>query len=108
MDISKFQQWLKEYGEANGWSHDNIFMSIGLLAEGTGMMASAIKELETTGNWPCPNSTTYKENTQLLTEGVGDMLGNISFIASQYNIDLGEVLLRHQKRLTETSRTLNN
>lgn len=108
MDINKFQQWLKEFGEENGWSHVNIFMSIALLAEGMGTSTSAIRNLETMEDWPITNSIAYKENKHLLTEGLGDMLGNISFIASQYDIDLDEVLLSYQKKLAKTSRTLNN
>ncbi|MGM9949876.1 MAG: hypothetical protein ACI33P_07100 [Lysinibacillus sp.] len=108
MDINQFQQWLKEFGEENGWSQESIFMSIGLLAEGTGTLAVAIKELETMEDWPLINSISHEENKQLLTEGLGEMLGNLSFIASQYDIDLNEVLLGHQKKLTERYRTLNN
>ena len=108
MDINVFQQWLKEFSEENGRSQANIFMSIGLLAEETGTVASAIKGLESPEDWLGINSMAQKENKQLLMEGLGEMLGNISSIASHYDIDLNEVLLKHQKKLTAIHTTMNN
>ena len=108
MDINEFQQWLKEFCKENGWSEINIFMSIGLLAEGTGTLASAIKGLETMEEWPDTNGFAYREDKELLMDGLGDMLGNLSFIASQYDIDLDKVLQRHQQKVAQRYTTLNN
>ncbi len=36
MNVTEFQQWVKDYYEGRGWSELDIFIRIGFLAEETG------------------------------------------------------------------------
>lgn len=36
MDVTEFQQWVKDYYDSRGWSELDIFIRIGFLAEETG------------------------------------------------------------------------
>ncbi len=46
MDVTAFQEWVKDYYESRGWSELDIFIRIGFLAEETGEVARAIRALE--------------------------------------------------------------
>nr|WP_154663083.1 hypothetical protein [Bacillus massiliigorillae] len=45
MNVNEFQRWFKDYYEERGWSKLDIFIHIGFLAEETGEVARAIREL---------------------------------------------------------------
>ena len=46
MNVTEFQQWVKDYYKMRGWSDLDIFIRIGFLAEETGEVARAIRALE--------------------------------------------------------------
>nr|WP_106779248.1 MazG-like family protein [Lysinibacillus timonensis] len=101
MDVTEFQQWVKDYYERRGWSELDIFIRIGFLAEETGEVARAIRALEIGRDRPDEVSCTYEENKQALVEELGDVLGNITVIANKYNIPLEEVFQSHKEKLSE-------
>lgn len=101
MNVTEFQQWVKEYYESRGWSELDIFIRIGFLAEETGEVARAIRALEIGRDRPDELNGTYEENKQELTEELGDVLGNLIVIANKYNIPLEEVFQLHKKKLSE-------
>ncbi|KAB8130506.1 hypothetical protein F9U64_14270 [Gracilibacillus oryzae] len=101
MNVTEFQQWVKEYYEKRGWSELDIFIRIGFLAEETGEVARAIRALEIGRDRPDENEGTYEENKRELTEELGDVIGNVIVIANKYNISLDEVFLAHKKKLSE-------
>lgn len=101
MNVTEFQQWVKDYYEGRGWSELDIFIRIGFLAEETGEVARAIRALEIGRDRPDEVRGTYEENKQELTEELGDVLGNLIVIANKYNIPLEEVLQSHKKKLSE-------
>lgn len=101
MNVTEFQQWVKEYYESRGWSELDIFIRIGFLAEETGEVARAIRALEIGRDRPDEIKGSYEENKQELTEELGDVLGNLIVIANKYNIPLEEVFQSHKKKLSE-------
>ncbi|KGR86218.1 MazG nucleotide pyrophosphohydrolase domain-containing protein [Lysinibacillus odysseyi] len=101
MDVTEFQQWVKEYYESRGWSELDIFIRIGFLAEETGEVARAIRALEIGRDRPDEIKGSYEENKQELTEELGDVLGNLIVIANKYDIPLEEVFQAHKKKLSE-------
>ncbi|MFF2496776.1 MazG-like family protein [Peribacillus sp. NPDC058075] len=62
MNVTEFQQWVKDYYEAQGWSELDIFIRIGFLAEETGEVARAIRSLEIGRNRPDEVIGSYEEN----------------------------------------------
>jgi len=101
MNVTEFQQFVKDYYESRGWSDLDIFIRIGFLAEETGEVARAIRALEIGRDRPDEISTTDEENKQELTEELGDVLGNLIVIANKYDIPLEEVFNSHKKKLSE-------
>lgn len=101
MNVTEFQQWVKEYYESRGWSELDIFIRIGFLAEETGEVARAIRALEIGRDRPDEIKGSYEENKQELTEELGDVLGNLIVIANKYDIPLEEVFQAHKKKLSE-------
>ncbi|MBS4196679.1 MazG nucleotide pyrophosphohydrolase domain-containing protein [Lederbergia citri] len=101
MNVSEFQNWVKDYYESRGWSDLDIFVRIGFLAEETGEVARAIRALEIGRDRPDEVSGSYEENKQELTEELGDVLGNLIVIANKYNIPLEDVFMSHKKKLSE-------
>ncbi|NBJ69394.1 MULTISPECIES: MazG-like family protein [Clostridia] len=101
MDVTEFQQWVKQYYKTRGWSDLDIFIRIGFLAEETGEVARAIRALEIGRNRPDEAESTFEENKQALTEELGDVLGNVIVIANKYDISLKEVFQLHKSKLAE-------
>ncbi|MDX8361483.1 MULTISPECIES: MazG-like family protein [Bacillaceae] len=106
MDVTEFQQWVKEYYKTRGWSELDIFIRIGFLAEETGEVARAIRSLEIGRDRPDEVSGTFEENKQELTEELGDVLGNLIVIANKYDISLEKIFHEHKKKLS--NRYTNN
>ncbi|OPA75160.1 hypothetical protein BVG16_21370 [Paenibacillus selenitireducens] len=101
MNVTEFQQWVKEYYESRGWSDLDIFIRIGFLAEETGEVARAIRSLEIGRDRPDEVGGSFEENKQELTEELGDVLGNLIVIANKYEIPLEDVFTSHKKKLSE-------
>jgi len=106
MDVNEFQQWVKEYYEARGWSKLDIFIRIGFLAEETGEVARAIRALEIGRDRPDENDGSIQEKKQELVEELGDVLGNIIVIANKYDIKLDDIFLAHQEKLNKRYKEL--
>lgn len=101
MNVTEFQQWVKQYYESRGWSDLDIFIRIGFLAEETGEVARAIRALEIGRDRPDEVQGSYEENKQELTEELGDVLGNLIVIANNYNIPLEDMFQSHKKKLSQ-------
>ncbi|TCZ80865.1 hypothetical protein E0485_00805 [Paenibacillus albiflavus] len=106
MDVNEFQQWVKEYYEARGWSKLDIFIRIGFLAEETGEVARAIRALEIGRDRPDENDGSIQEKKQELVEELGDVLGNIIVIANKYDIKLDDIFQAHQEKLNKRYKEL--
>ncbi|WP_077296476.1 MazG nucleotide pyrophosphohydrolase domain-containing protein [Virgibacillus pantothenticus] len=101
MDVTEFQQWVKQYYKNRGWADLDIFVRIGFLAEETGEVARAIRALEIGRDRPDEAESTFEENKQALTEELGDVLGNVIVIANKYDISLEEVFQLHKSKLAK-------
>ncbi|WP_055108645.1 MazG nucleotide pyrophosphohydrolase domain-containing protein [Paenibacillus ihumii] len=101
MDISEFQQWVKQYYDERNWSSLDIFIRIGFLAEETGEVARAIRALEIGRDRPDEAAGTYADNKEQLIEELGDVLGNLIVIANKYDISLTEVFEAHHRKLSD-------
>jgi len=101
MNVTEFQQWVKDYYKMRGWSDLDIFIRIGFLAEETGEVARAIRALEIGRDRPDEVSGTLEENKKELTEELGDVLGNLIVIANKYDISLEEIFSSHKEKLAE-------
>jgi NTP pyrophosphatase (non-canonical NTP hydrolase) len=101
MNLTEFQQWVKDYYKMRGWSDLDIFIRIGFLAEETGEVARAIRALEIGRDRPDEVTGTLEENKQELTEELGDVLGNLIVIANKYDISLEEIFSSHKEKLAE-------
>lgn len=73
---------------------------MGFLSEETGELARAIRALEIGRDRPDETDATIEENRRQLTEELGDVLGNISMIASHYDLALEDVFAAHQEKLS--------
>ncbi len=71
MDVTEFQQWVKDYYKSRGWSDLDIFIRIGFLAEETGEVARAIRALEIGRDRPDETRGSFEEHKQELTEELG-------------------------------------
>jgi NTP pyrophosphatase (non-canonical NTP hydrolase) len=101
MNVTEFQQWVKDYYKMRGWSDLDIFIRIGFLAEETGEVARAIRALEIGRDRPDEVTGTLEENKKELTEELGDVLGNVIVIANKYDISLEEIFSSHKEKLAE-------
>jgi NTP pyrophosphatase (non-canonical NTP hydrolase) len=101
MNVTEFQQWVKDYYKMRGWSDLDIFIRIGFLAEETGEVARAIRALEIGRDRPDEVTGTLEENKKELTEELGDVLGNLIVIANNYDISLEEIFSSHKEKLAE-------
>lgn len=101
MNVTEFQQWVKDYYKMRGWSDLDIFIRIGFLAEETGEVARAIRALEIGRDRPDELTGTLEENKKELTEELGDVLGNLIVIANNYDISLEEIFSSHKEKLAE-------
>jgi len=96
MNVTEFQQWVKDYYDKRGWSDLDIFIRIGFLAEETGEVARAIRALEIGRDRPDEKTESYTKNREEL---VGDVLGNVIVIANKYGVSLEEILESHKEKL---------
>lgn len=101
MNVTEFQQWVKDYYKMRGWSDLDIFIRIGFLAEETGEVARAIRALEIGRDRPDEVVGTWEDNKKELTEELGDVLGNLIVIANKYDISLEEIFSSHKEKLAE-------
>jgi len=101
MNVTEFQQWVKDYYKMRGWSDLDIFIRVGFLAEETGEVARAIRALEIGRDRPDEVTGTLEENKKELTEELGDVLGNLIVIANKYDISLEEIFSSHKEKLAE-------
>jgi NTP pyrophosphatase (non-canonical NTP hydrolase) len=101
MNVTEFQEWVKEYYQMRGWSDLDIFIRIGFLAEETGEVARAIRSLEIGRDRPDEGDGTLEEHKKELTEELGDVLGNLIVIANKYDIPLEEIFKSHKAKLSE-------
>ena len=101
MNVTEFQQWVKDYYKMRGWSDLDIFIRIGFLAEETGEVARAIRALEIGRDRPDEVVGTLEENKKELTEELGNVLGNLIVIANKYDISLEEIFISHKEKLAE-------
>ena len=101
MNVTEFQQWVKDYYKMRGWSDLDIFIRIGFLAEETGEVARAIRALEIGRDRPDEVVGTLEENKKELTEELGDVLGNLIVIANKYDISLEEIFRSHKEKFAE-------
>ena len=101
MNVTEFQQWVKDYYKMRGWSDLDIFIRIGFLAEETGEVARAIRALEIGRDRPDEVTGTLEENKKELTEELGDVLGNLIVSANKYDISLEEIFSSHKEKLAE-------
>lgn len=101
MEITDFQEWVKQYYRDRGWSELDIFIRIGFLAEETGEVARAVRALEIGRDRPDESRASYEENRSQLTEELGDVLGNLIVIANKYDISLQEIFHSHKKKLAQ-------
>ncbi|WP_438492205.1 MazG nucleotide pyrophosphohydrolase domain-containing protein [Paenibacillus sp. IHBB 3054] len=101
MDITDFQEWVKQYYQDRGWSDLDIFIRFGFLAEETGEVARAIRALEIGRDRPDESRGSFEENKSQLTEELGDVLGNLIVIANKYDISLEEIFHSHKKKLAQ-------
>ena len=101
MNVTEFQQWVKDYYKMRGCSDLDIFIRIGFLAEETGEVARAIRALEIGRDRPDEVVGTLEENKKELTEELGDVLGNLIVIANKYDISLEEIFRSHKEKLAE-------
>ena len=102
MEITEFQDWVRDYYLARGWSDLNIFIRIGFLSEETGEVARAIRAIELGRDRPDEadqNDVELKEN---LKEELGDVLGNLLVIANKYEISLEDILISHKEKLSKS------
>ncbi|AST96428.1 MazG nucleotide pyrophosphohydrolase domain-containing protein [Shouchella clausii] len=100
MNSNDFQNWVANYYEKRGWADLGIFIRMGFLSEETGELARAIRALEIGRDRPDETVATIEENRRQLAEELGDVLGNISMIASHYDLTLEDVFAAHQKKLS--------
>ena len=101
IEITEFQDWVRDYYLARGWSDLNIFIRIGFLSEETGEVARAIRAIEIGRDRPDEadqNDVELKEN---LKEELGDVLGNLLVIANKYEISLEDILISHKEKLSK-------
>lgn len=59
----------------------------------------AIRALEIGRDRPDEAEGTYQENKAVLTEELGDVLGNLLVIANRYDISFEEILTTHKQKL---------
>ena len=104
MEAKEFQKWIADYYQSRGWADLDIFIRIGFLAEETGEVARAIRDLEIGRDRPDEEDSTFIEGKQELTEELGDVLGNVAVIANKYDIDLADIFTEHQKKLSKRYR----
>lgn len=99
MDVKKFQHWVNDYYKNRGWADLDIFIRIGFLAEETGEVARAIREIEIGRDRPDENPITFLDRRNQLIEELGDVLGNVIIIANKYNIPLEDIFHSHREKL---------
>ena len=104
MEAKEFQKWIADYYQSRGWADLDIFIRIGFLAEETGEVARAIRDLEIGRDRPDEEDNSFIEGKQELTEELGDVLGNVAVIANKYDIDLADIFTEHQKKLSKRYR----
>lgn len=101
MEITEFQDWVRAYYLARGWSDLNIFVRIGFLSEETGEVARAIRAIEIGRDRPDEAEQNELELRENLKEELGDVLGNLLVIANNYDISLEEILIAHKEKLSQ-------
>nr|WP_276531981.1 MazG-like family protein [Brevibacillus invocatus] len=99
VNLTEFQNWVKEYYETRGWSKLDIFTRIGFLAEETGEVARAIRALEIGRDRPDESVGSQAELKQELVEELGDVLGNVVVIANKYDLSIEEIFHSHRQKL---------
>lgn len=108
MNTNKFQQRLKQFYQETGYAEVDGFVFLGLLTEDTGKVARIMRELEF-GPHPLKTQiTSDKINKKLLSESIGNLLGNLTLIAIHYDIELQDICEEHIEKLEKLHSMMHN
>ena len=99
MDISEFEDWIKNYYKVRGWADLDIFIRIGFLVEETGEVARSVRALEIGRDRPDEVEESLDCLKQNLVEEIGDVIGTLVIIAQKYDINLEEIFFSHRTKL---------
>ncbi len=108
MNTNEFQQRIKQFYKENGYLDANHFISISILAEKTGEVARIIREIEYDSHPLTTTINSIKTNKKLLSEKLGDVLGMITCIANQQDINLQDLYKEHIEKIEKIHKMMHN
>ncbi|MFD2617299.1 MazG nucleotide pyrophosphohydrolase domain-containing protein [Terrilactibacillus laevilacticus] len=101
MEITDVQKWIEDFYQKRGWLEYSPFIRLGFLMEEVGEVARAVRAYEIGRDHPNDELQNKEEWRQELIEELGDVIGNLTLLASLYGITLEDIVESHKKKLTD-------
>ncbi|WP_150539392.1 MazG nucleotide pyrophosphohydrolase domain-containing protein [Actinobacillus vicugnae] len=101
MKIEDYQNWVKEFYQAQGWYQYNPFIRVNFLSEEVGEVARAVRAIEIGRDRPDETEASYQHKKDCLVEELGDVLDNLFILADKYDISIEEVVEKHKAKFTK-------
>lgn len=98
MHFSEYQQWVREFYQQQGWYERDVFRRLAYLVEEVGEVACAVRAIEIGRERPDETEQNLEQKRENLVEELGDVVDNLFILADKYQIDLEEVIARHQRK----------
>lgn len=108
MNTNEFQKRIKQLYKENGHFDAEHFLSISFLAEKTGEVARIIREIEYESHPLTTTLNNIKTNKKLLSEKLGDILGIVTCIANQQDINLQDLCTEHIEKIEKIHKMMHN
>lgn len=101
MTLDEHQQWLHDFYAQRGWDAYSPFVGLNFMVEEVGELARAVRTIEIGRDHPGEKAPTTTEQRANLEEELADVLDQILFCCSKYDIDASRLLQASEDKLTK-------
>lgn len=101
MHFHEYQHWVREFYRQHNWYERDVFHRLAYLVEEVGEVACAVRAIEIGRERPDETEQNLEQKRENLIEELGDVMDNVFILADKYQIDLEEVIARHQQKFLQ-------
>lgn len=98
MHFHDYQHWVRHFYQQQNWYERDVFLRLAYLMEEVGEVACAVRAIEIGRDRPDETEQHIAKKRDNLIEELGDVIDNLFILADKYQIDLEEVITRHQQK----------
>lgn len=101
LDLISYQKWVCDFYRSRGWNEFSPFIRVNFLMEEVGEVSRAVRTIEIGRDRPDEVDLPKIEQMENLMEELGDVLDNILILADHYQLNVQEIMEKHQRKLSK-------